>query len=122
MTRFYSSTKFSDITIVAPDGQKIFVHQVVLSSCSKRFADVLEQGRTFAVVLDCCLEFSSCSTPPLGSLNGEELPVRGVDPMGLESVLKFFYTGECNLDHTNVIPVSLCECVCCMGVPCRLYS
>eukprot|EP00798_Chlamydomonas_sp_ICE-L_P009810 gene9810-7698_t len=83
LTRFYSSTKFSDITIVAPDGQKIFVHQVVLASCSKRFADVLEQG----------------------SLNGEELPVRGVDPTGLESVLKFFYTGECNLDHTNVIPV-----------------
>ena len=31
--------------------------------------------------------------------------MRGVDPMGLESVLKFFYTGECVLDHSNVIPV-----------------
>ena len=44
LTRFYSNRLFSDITIVAPDGQKIFVHQVVLASCSKRFADVLEQG------------------------------------------------------------------------------
>ncbi|KAG1660366.1 hypothetical protein FOA52_012659 [Chlamydomonas sp. UWO 241] len=59
LTRYYNSSAFSDLTIVAPDGAKMAVHQVVLASCSRRFRDVLEQG----------------------DLLGEELPVRGVDAM-----------------------------------------
>ena len=43
-----------------------------------------------------------------GSLQGEELPVRGVDAIGLDAVLRFFYTGECLLRYTNVIPIYDC--------------
>ncbi|GAX77190.1 hypothetical protein CEUSTIGMA_g4636.t1 [Chlamydomonas eustigma] len=83
LQRFYNNPQFSDLTIVAPDGVKVHVHQVVLAACSKRFSDVLDQG----------------------NLQGEELPVRGVDAAGLDAVLRFFYCGECNLDYRNVIPV-----------------
>ncbi len=31
--------------------------------------------------------------------------MRGVDAEGLDAVLKFFYSGTCNLDYTNVIQV-----------------
>ena len=44
LNRFFNSPEFSDLTILSPDGSKVFVHQIVLASCSKRFSDVLEQG------------------------------------------------------------------------------
>ena len=40
-----------------------------------------------------------------GNLQGEELPVRGVDALGLDAVLRFFYSGECTLDYNNVVPI-----------------
>eukprot|EP00197_Chlamydomonas_leiostraca_P003311 CAMPEP_0202873212 /NCGR_PEP_ID=MMETSP1391-20130828/22833_1 /ASSEMBLY_ACC=CAM_ASM_000867 /TAXON_ID=1034604 /ORGANISM="Chlamydomonas leiostraca, Strain SAG 11-49" /LENGTH=457 /DNA_ID=CAMNT_0049554397 /DNA_START=143 /DNA_END=1513 /DNA_ORIENTATION=- len=83
LNSFFSSSTFSDITIVGPDGRKIPCHQVVLAAGSKRLAAVLSSG----------------------NLSGEELPVRGVDAEGLEAVLKFLYSGECNLDYKTVIPV-----------------
>lgn len=36
--------------------------------------------------------------------------MRGVDAGGLDTVLRFFYSGECRLDYTNVIPVSTFSC------------
>lgn len=44
LQRFYNNQRFSDLTVLAPDGSKIFVHQIVLAACSKRLSDVLEQG------------------------------------------------------------------------------
>ena len=44
LQRFYNSPEFSDLTILTPDGGRVYVHQIVLASCSKRFCDVLEQG------------------------------------------------------------------------------
>ena len=47
LNRFYNNPEFSDLTILAPDGIRIFVHQIVLASCSKRFSDVLEHGESW---------------------------------------------------------------------------
>ncbi len=52
MNRFYNNPQFSDLTVLTPNGERVHVHQVVLASCSRRFADVLSQG----LVLGHCIE------------------------------------------------------------------
>jgi hypothetical protein len=44
LAKYFNQRTFSDLTVVGPDGRKLFCHQVVLSACSKRFANMLEQG------------------------------------------------------------------------------
>lgn len=149
LARFFNRETFSDLTVVDPDGNRIRCHQLVLSSCSRKFADMLEQGalsnpkqaglRTqshtvtqgwglrrhgqqtsyhSSVPVDCmqlallgnALRVIFCKRPkhsfPFVSAGKvEELPVRGVDAQGLYLVLRFFYTGECHVDHTSVIAV-----------------
>ncbi|KAG2499749.1 hypothetical protein HYH03_002681 [Edaphochlamys debaryana] len=83
LARFYNHPTFSDLTVVGPDGSRIRCHQLILSACSRRFSEMLEPGH----------------------LTGEELPVRGVDALGLHRVIRFFYTGECDLDPGVVLPV-----------------
>ena len=54
----FAHAEFSDLTVLAPDGNRIYVHQIVLASCSNRFAGVLEQGKLrawFFLVLPFCL-------------------------------------------------------------------
>lgn len=40
-----------------------------------------------------------------GDASGKELPIRGVDSAALESVISFFYRGECLLTPTVVVPI-----------------
>ncbi|KXZ41683.1 hypothetical protein GPECTOR_322g32 [Gonium pectorale] len=56
---------------------------VVLASCSRKFASVLAQG----------------------DATGKELPIQGVDSEALESVVRFFYCGECLLSTATVVPI-----------------
>lgn len=83
LVRYFNQRLFTDITVVAPDERKILCHQVVLSAGSKRFANMLEQG----------------------NLQGEELPVWGVDSDSLEAIIRFFYSGECLLRFPAAIGV-----------------
>jgi hypothetical protein len=57
--------------------------QVVLSAASSKFSDILE-GADF---------------------KEEELPVMGVSVLGLDEVLRFFYSGEVDISVHNVIPL-----------------
>ena len=57
--------------------------QVVLSAASGRFSDILEGP-----------EFKE-----------EELPVMGVSVSGLDEVLRFFYSGQVDINIHNVIPL-----------------
>ncbi|GIL92605.1 hypothetical protein Vretifemale_20120 [Volvox reticuliferus] len=40
-----------------------------------------------------------------GDATGKELPIQGVDSVALESVIGFFYSGECLLTPATVIPI-----------------
>jgi hypothetical protein len=44
LAAYFKSNKFSDLTVLAPDGRRLRCHQVVLSAGSSRFAKLLEQG------------------------------------------------------------------------------
>jgi len=46
LAKYFDKRLFSDITVIAPDGRKLLCHQVVLSAGSKRFANMLEQGKS----------------------------------------------------------------------------
>lgn len=83
LARYFNKKVFSDLVIVAPDGRRLYCHQVVLSACSKRCALILEEG----------------------SLQGGELPVWGVDSDALETVLHFFYSGTCSLSYSAVVHI-----------------
>lgn len=82
--RYFNAPTFSDITIIAPDNRTLRCHQVVLCAGSARFAGMLESG----------------SLAP-----GEELPVWGVDSDALESIVQFFYSGECLLTLDNGVAI-----------------
>lgn len=43
--RYFDNALFSDVTVVTPSGRKLLCHRLVLASCSRRFATILEQGR-----------------------------------------------------------------------------
>lgn len=49
--RYYNQALFSDLTVVGPDGNKIYCHQIILATGSKRFAEILEQGERAAWLL-----------------------------------------------------------------------
>lgn len=85
LARYFNRPTFSDLSIVSPDGRKIFCHQAVLCAASPRLAQTLEPG----------------------TLTGEELPVWGVDSDALHAVLRFFYTGEATLTFATAAP--LCD-------------
>ncbi|GIL59960.1 hypothetical protein Vafri_14603 [Volvox africanus] len=80
---FLNDPRLSDIILVRPDGLQIHVHQVILAACSRRFAVVLANG----------------------DATGKELPIQGVDSLALESVVSFFYCGECLLTPATVVPI-----------------
>lgn len=42
---------------------------------------------------------------PAGNLANEELPVWGVDSDALQSIIEFFYSGQCNLTFPNAVAV-----------------
>lgn len=44
LARFFNKHTFSDLVVVAPDGRKLLCHQIILSACSKPFANMLEKG------------------------------------------------------------------------------
>lgn len=70
LRRYFNNPTFSDITVVAPDGLKLAVHQLVLSACSARFASMLEQGAQprlcahTACWLHCCAQCTQHVPPP----------------------------------------------------------
>ncbi|KAG1658252.1 hypothetical protein FOA52_008512, partial [Chlamydomonas sp. UWO 241] len=74
---------FSDVAVLSPNGRRIWCHQLVLSSCSKKFAGALESG----------------------DFTGHELPVLGVDADALELIISFFYTAQCPITVTTAIPL-----------------
>ncbi|GLI61733.1 hypothetical protein VaNZ11_004159 [Volvox africanus] len=80
---FLNDPRLSDIILVRPDGLQIHVHQVILAASSRRFAVLLANG----------------------DATGKELPIQGVDSVALESVVSFFYSGECLLTPATVIPI-----------------
>ena len=65
LNRFYNNPEFSDLTILAPDGIRIFVHQIVLASCSKRFSDVLEHGKCWEAGMDLWCHACHCMPDPV---------------------------------------------------------
>ena len=54
------------------------------------FVAIMPHGAALRVLPRVC----PTSPPVAGNLQGEELPVRGVDATGLDAVLRFFYSGE----------------------------
>ncbi|MEW5299088.1 MAG: hypothetical protein WDW36_002137 [Sanguina aurantia] len=80
--RYFDNLLFSDVTVVTPSGRKLHCHRLVLASCSRRFAAILEQG---------------------AFVTGQELPVDGVESGALELILRFFYTGECPITIPSVL-------------------
>ncbi|GAX84352.1 hypothetical protein CEUSTIGMA_g11774.t1 [Chlamydomonas eustigma] len=83
LEKYHINGHFSDVVVLTPNGKRIKCHQLVLASCSKKFAGALESG-----------DFA-----------GQELPVQGVDSEALETVIRFFYTGECPITVSTAVPL-----------------
>jgi hypothetical protein len=81
--RCYEKGLHSDVTLLAPNGNRMLAHQAILAVSSTRFASILADGK----------------------FTQKELPVQGVDSLALESVIRFFYTGECQLQAGSAIAV-----------------
>lgn len=52
------------------------------------------------------LAHDSCAgIPHAGEFAHQELPVQGVDSEALETVIRFFYTGECPITVASAVPI-----------------
>ena len=80
LKQLWTSKEFTDVTLVSGDGFKLQAHKTVLSSSSSFFREILSDNHHPSVLLY----------------------MRGVTLKELELLLRFTYTGECQVEATEL--------------------
>ena len=80
LKQIWRSREFTDVTLVSSDRIKLQAHKTVLSSCSSFFRDILIENQHPSVLLY----------------------MRGVAHKELELLLEFTYTGQCEVEATEL--------------------
>lgn len=84
--RQFDNPEHSDVAIIGPDNRRIFCHRSYLSMWSEPFSRMLKsemiEGRS------------------------SEIHINEVDPNALEEMLRFMYTGSCDITDENVVQLT----------------
>ena len=73
--QLWKESAFTDVTLATEDGQQVAAHRIILSSCSQLFKDILAPGTEARMVVY----------------------LKDIRAKDLQNVLKFMYTGECEM-------------------------
>lgn len=82
----FDNPEHSDVVIIGPDNRRIFCHRAYLAMWSEPFSRMLKsdmiEGRS------------------------SEIRINEVDPIALEGMLRFMYTGSCEITDENVVQLT----------------
>ena len=81
----FNNEQLSDVTITLQNGGKVFCHKLVLSMGSSVFRGMFQSG--------------------MKETTATEVPIDG-EPLAVERMLQFLYTGKCDLNYDNIAAVT----------------